>query len=167
MTISIIVAMAANRVIGKNNALPWRLPADLRFFKATTMGKPIIMGRKTYESIGRPLPGRLNIVLSRNPDFRAGAGGCTVVPSLQDALDTARDSGAEEAFIIGGATLYAEALAHADRLYITFIDEAIDGDVFFPDIDFSHWQEISREDHLPDDENPHSYSFAQFARKMP
>ncbi len=165
MTISIIVAMAANRVIGRNQTLPWRLPADLRFFKKTTMGKPVIMGRKTHESIGRPLPGRHNIVVSRTPGYREKAPGCTVVSSLEAALKTARSDNPEEVFIIGGATLYARALAFADRLYITFIDEPIEGDVFFPEIDFSHWQEISRDDHLPDEDNPHRYSFVLYERR--
>ncbi len=159
--LSIIVAMAKNRVIGRDNQLPWHLPADLRHFKQTTMGHPIIMGRKTYESIGRPLPGRQNIVITRNPDFQAE--GCLVVHSLQEALAAVPE--AEEVFIIGGASLYREALPLADRIYLTLVDAEVEGDTFFPELDASEWQEVRRETFAPDEKNPFGYAFIEFVRK--
>ena len=159
--LSIIVAMAKNRVIGRDNQLPWHLPADLRHFKQTTMGHPIIMGRKTYESIGRPLPGRQNIVITRNPDFQAE--GCLVVHSLQEALAAVPE--AEEVFIIGGASLYREALPLADRIYLTLVDAEVEGDTFFPELDASEWQEVRRETFTPDEKNPFGYAFIEFVRK--
>ncbi len=128
MKISMIVAMGKNRVIGIDNKMPWHLPADLQWFKKTTLGSPIIMGRKTYDSIGRPLPGRLNIILSRNTDLEIE--GCTVVNTLSDALDAA--NGADEVFITGGAHLYEKFLQNADCLYLTKIDAKLEGDTFFP-----------------------------------
>jgi dihydrofolate reductase len=141
MRISLIVAMARNRVIGRNNALPWRLPEDLKRFKAITMGHPIIMGRKTYESIGRPLPGRANIVVTRSGQFEAP--GCTVVRSPQAALDAC--AGADEAFVIGGADIYRAFLDRADRLLVTEIDADFEGDAYFPDFDPEEWRETARE----------------------
>ena len=161
MIISIIVAMARNRVIGKNNRLPWHLPADLKHFKETTMGHPIIMGRKTYESIGRPLPGRTNIVVTRNPEFRAE--GCTVVHSLEEALRAAEE--AEEVFVIGGATLYREALPIANRIYLTLVEADIEGDTLFPEIDSDSWEEVHCETHPSDERNPYAYSFIELKRK--
>ena len=161
MKISLIVAMANHRVIGKGNALPWHLPADLRHFKATTMGHPIIMGRKTHESIGRPLPGRTNIVVTHKRDFRAE--GCVVVHSLHEALQAAGE--ADEVFIMGGASLYEQALPLADRIYLTRIDADIDGDTYFPEIDWTEWQEIERQAFQPDAKNPHAYSFLIIERR--
>lgn len=142
MIVSLIAAVGKNRVIGRAGALPWHLPADLRHFKALTMGKPIIMGRRTHESIGKALQGRHNIVISRNPDFQAD--GASVVASLGTALALAEDDGAGEAMVIGGAEIYAEALAQADRIYLTEVADAPEGDVFFPEIDAGQWRETAR-----------------------
>jgi dihydrofolate reductase len=153
--ISLVVAMAQNRVIGLNNRLPWRLPADLRYFRRITLGKPIVMGRKTFESIGKPLDGRTNIVVTR--DLRYQASGCVVVHSLTDALRAA--GGATEIMIIGGANIYAQALPVANRIYLTSIHHDIDGDTRFPELDPAAWDEIERNDHAPDPQNPYHYSF--------
>ena len=160
MRLSMIAAMADNRVIGKDNKMPWHLPADLQWFKQTTLGCPILMGRKTYESIGRPLPGRLNIILSRNKNLEIE--GCTVVNSLDDALDAAK--GFEEVFITGGAHLYEKFLADADRLYLTLIDGKFEGDTFFPDYTEHQWEEVERIDNPADENNPYSYSFVTLKR---
>lgn len=138
--LSLIVAMTPDRVIGRDNGLPWRLSADLQHFKATTMGKPIVMGRKTCESIGRPLPGRHNIVVTRSPAFSAG--GVTIAHSLEDALQAAGD--VPEIMIIGGAQLYASALPMSDRLYLTHVQNDISGDTFFPAVNWSQWRQIQR-----------------------
>jgi len=142
--ITLIVARARNGVIGRDGTLPWRLPEDLAFFKRTTMGHPIVMGRRTWESIGRPLPGRRNIVVSRRPRFAAT--GAEVVPSLGEALRLC--DGSAELFVIGGAQLYAEALPGADRLIVTEIDTDFEGDTHWPAPDPARWREASRE-HLP------------------
>ncbi len=159
--LTLVVAVARNRVIGLNNALPWHLPNDLQFFKRTTMGKPIIMGRKTYESIGRPLPGRLNIVISRNPELTAP--GCTVVNSLDAALQAADP--AAEYMLIGGASLYQQALPLAQRLWLTEVAAEPTGDVFFPALDTLEWRELSREAHPADERHAYGYSFVQLERK--
>ena len=138
--LSLIVAMTPERVIGRDGDLPWHLSADLKHFKATTMGKPVVMGRKTYESIGRPLPGRHNIVITRSQDFAAD--GLTIVHSLDDALLAAGD--APEIMIIGGAQLYETALPMSDRLYLTQISTKIAGDTFFPEMDWTQWRLIER-----------------------
>ena len=148
MTLALIVAMARNRVIGHQNKMPWHLPAELAYFKRITVGHPIIMGRKTYESIGRPLPGRQNIVVSRNTDFTAP--GVEVVHSMADAI--ARTGGVN-AFVIGGATLYLEALPFADQLYITEVDAMPEGDTFFPALNEHEWRESSRERREKDAQN--------------
>ena len=144
--------------------MPWHLPADLQWFKATTLGSPIIMGRKTYESIGRPLPGRLNIILSR--DSELSIEGCTVVNSLEDALKTAEqaDKTKDEIFITGGAHLYNKFLERADTLYLTQIDADLEGDTFFPDYTKYNWQEIQRTEHAADDKNPYSLTFIKLER---
>ena len=134
---SLVVAVAANRVIGRDNALPWRLPADLAHFKKVTMGHPIVMGRRTYESIGKPLPGRKNIVVTRNRAFQAP--GCTVVQSLEDAWKAAGD--AEEVCVIGGTSLFEEALPIADVIHLTQVEASVEGDTYFPDFDRSQWRE--------------------------
>lgn len=139
-TLSLIAAMARNRVIGRDNQLPWRLPEDLRYFKATTLGKPVIMGRKTWESLGRPLPGRRNIVVTRNAGYVAA--GAEIATSLAAAV--AAVDAADEAFVIGGAELYAQALQLADRLYLTEIETEVEGDAFFPALEPGAWREISR-----------------------
>ena len=152
-----IAAMGKNRVIGKDNDMPWHLPADLQHFKKTTLGCPIIMGRKTYDSIGRPLPGRLNIILSRNTQLKIE--GCSIVNSLDDALGLAKQQNVDEVFITGGAHLYDTFLKDADRLYLTLIDKEFDGDTYFPDYTQLKWEEVARENHLADDKNAHNYSF--------
>ncbi|OGN29313.1 MAG: hypothetical protein A3A33_03805 [Candidatus Yanofskybacteria bacterium RIFCSPLOWO2_01_FULL_49_25] len=161
MLLSLIAAFGNNRAIGEKNTLPWSMPADLKRFREVTSGHPIIMGRKTYESIGRPLPKRLNIVVTR--DQSLALPGCTVAHSLDEALATMGT--AEEAFVIGGGQLFAEALPRADRMYLTFINATFPGDVFFPEYDTAQWREISREDHVADAENPHPYSFVTLERK--
>lgn len=155
MHISAIVAMSENRVIGRNNQLPWHLPADLRHFKQITMGHPIVMGRKTYASIGRPLPGRRNIIISRNTNFQTQ--GCEVFNTIDDALLALKN--AEDIFVIGGAQLFEEFLPRIETLYLTVVHADISGDVFFPEMDSSQWQEIVREDHLADGDNEYAYSF--------
>ena len=160
MLIAIIAAMDRNRLIGDGDRLPWRLSADMRRFRALTMGKPIIMGRRTHESIGKALPGRRNIVLSRNPDYRAP--GCVVVADLQHALDACED--AQEAMIIGGAQLYGEALARAHRMYLTLLDGSFSGDTWFPEYDLSEWRECSRENHEYDEEATCAYSFVDLEK---
>ena len=147
MIVSLIAALASNRAIGKDNALLWQLPEDLRHFRETTRGKPVIMGRKTWESLPdpfRPLPGRHNIVVSRDPAYQAS--GATLAGSLDDALrQAAAQTNAEEVFVIGGEQLYRQALPLADRLYLTEIEQNFAGDVFFPDVQPHDWEEISRQ----------------------
>ncbi len=156
MKIALIVAMDNNRLIGKNNDLPWRLSADLQYFKKVTMGKPIIMGRNTHESIGRPLPGRKNIVISSKADFKAE--GCTVVSSIEQAMSAC--DAADEAMIMGGATLYKQVLPIVDRIYLTQVHATLDGgDTWFPEWHSSDWLEVSREDHDSDEKNQFPYSF--------
>ncbi len=162
LTLSMIAAMGVNRVIGKDNDMPWHLPADLQHFKKTTLGSPIIMGRKTYDSIGRPLPGRLNIILSRNTNLKIE--GCSVVNSLDEALALAQEEASDEVFITGGAHLYNKFLEKTDRLYITLINAEFEGDTYFPDYTQLNWLEVSREDHLADDKNIHDYSFITLDR---
>ena len=158
--IALIAAMAANRVIGRENRLPWRLPADLRHFKSMTMGKPVIMGRKTYESIGKPLPGRSNIVVTRDPDYRAQ--GCRVVHSLEQALDAG--AGHDEVMVIGGAELYRQALERAQRMYLTLIKAEVSGDTLFPEIAPQQWRELERESHCADEKNQYDYDFVTLQR---
>lgn len=164
--VSVIVAAAENGVIGRGNALPWHLPEDLRYFRRVTMGKPLVMGRRTFESIGRPLPGRTNIVISRNPQFRAE--GTRVVASLDDALQLARDialaDGVDELLVIGGAEIYAQAIPRADRLYLTLVHSAVEGDALLPPIDWREWRETGRERHRGSGDNPHDYSFLVYER---
>jgi len=161
MKISLIVAMASNRVIGLNNQMPWHLSADLKKFKSITMGKPIVMGRKTFESIGRPLPGRTNIIISRNADYRQE--GCVVTNDLDSALTSACQL-ADEIFVIGGSALYDALLPRANRLYLTQINAAFEGDTFFPEINQDEWQELNREDIDNDPQVAFSYSFLQLER---
>lgn len=156
-----IAALTTERVIGKENALPWRLPADLKHFKALTMGKPIIMGRKTYESIGRPLPGRHNIVVTRNEAYRAP--GCTVVHTIEAALAAAGD--VSEVMVIGGSHLFEALLPQADRLYLTIIDEKIEGDTYFPPWDEQEWRELSRSPGVRNERNPFHYEFLVLERR--
>ena len=161
MIISAIVATANNGVIGKEGSLPWYLPADLAHFKQTTMGHPIIMGRKTHESIGKALPGRQNIVITHDKDYHAE--GCEVVTSLEAALQLV--SGAGEAFIIGGQSIYELALPRTDRIYLTKVDADIPGDKYFR-YDPSRWQEVSVEKHPADDKNQYPYEFVVLEQKI-
>lgn len=145
--LSLIVAMASNRVIGRDNQLPWRIPKDLAYFKRITMGLPLVMGRKTFDSIGRPLPGRTSIVVTRQAAWQHP--GVLVASSVPDALAAARqvalDTGAEQVMLMGGATLYEQALEYCDRLYVTEVHAEYSGDAFFPEIPRSEWSEISRD----------------------
>jgi dihydrofolate reductase len=158
--LSLIVAMAENRVIGRDNALPWRLPNDLRHFKQITIGHPIIMGRKNHESIGKALPGRQNIVVTRQHDYSAP--GCLVTHSVAAAIAAAE--GAPEIFVIGGAELYAQTLARARRIYLTEVHATVAGDVFFPAVDLHDWHEVARERHDADAAHAFSYSFVTLER---
>ncbi len=160
MKISLIVAMASNRAIGLNNEMPWHLSADLKKFKQITMGAPILMGRKTYESIGRPLPGRANIIISRNVAYKQA--GCVVYNTIEAAIDACQHY--DEIFVIGGATFYEAMLPVADRLYLTEINKAFDADTFFPIINKDEWREVAREDITDDPTVDFSYSFITLER---
>lgn len=161
MIISIIVAIAKNNVIGKGNELPWHLPADFAYFKKTTAGKPVIMGAKTHLSIGKSLPGRKNIVLCDDPNFIPFEG-AILARSFEEAFELTKESG--EVFIIGGANVYKQGLNYADRLYITEVQTEAEGDIFFPEIDKSKWQEISREKRLKDAENIYDMDFVVYEK---
>lgn len=152
--------MAENRVIGVHNTLPWRLPADLKHFRLLTSGHPVIMGRRNYESIGKPLSDRTNIVISRNIGYQAP--GCLVVHSIEEAFSAAHND--PEIFVIGGAEIYRQALTRANRLYLTQVHANISGDTYFPEFDRSQWQEVSREAHPADEKNPHAYTFFVYDR---
>lgn len=164
MRVSTIVGMGNNREIGRGNDIPWYLPADLKYFKKVTTGHPIIMGRKCFESIGKPLPNRTNIIVSRNPEFYIE--GCILVHSIGAALAVAQEREAEEAFIIGGGEIYRRGLPLSTKLYLTEIDiEVEDADVFFPEINNQHWKEISSISHPKDAKNPYDYTFRVLERK--
>jgi dihydrofolate reductase len=154
--------MTLNRVIGANNAMPWHLPADLAFFKATTLGHPVVMGRKTYESIGRPLPGRRNIVVTRDPTFHAP--GCDVVHSVEGALFQAGED--PEIFVIGGEALFCSFLPATQRIYLTQIHAEIPGDTYFPEIDRAQWQEVSRLERPQDAQNAYDLTFLTLDRRL-
>lgn len=159
-SISIIAAVGKHRELGKNNKLLWHLPNDLKRFKKVTSGHDVIMGRKTYESLGGPLPSRTNIVISRNPNYKAPL--CKVVNSLEEAL---YESGDPDPYILGGAQIYEQAIKIADKLDLTLIDASFDADAFFPEIDSNVWKETSRENHSADDKHDYDYSFVTFERK--
>ena len=190
MKISLIVAMTSDRVIGKDGGLPWRLPADLKYFRDTTLGHVVVMGRKTYESVGKPLPGRTNIVVTRAPHFAAP--GCHVVPSPTEALRVARrclqeaaaagtergaaatrdcclqatgDSAIQEIMILGGAEIYRAFLPRADRLYMTLVHADVAGDTYFPEFDWNDWREAKRSEHSADARNPYAYTFVVLERR--
>ncbi|WP_251358732.1 type 3 dihydrofolate reductase [Kangiella sp. TOML190] len=167
--ISLIVAMASNRVIGKGNQMPWHLPADLKHFKAVTMGKPVVMGRKTHESIGMVLPGRKNIIISRDANYASNFYNdqCLTVTSLEQGLEAAKVAVGEanEIMIIGGANIYQQMIEQADKLYLTFIDLDTEGDAHFPDWTHLEWQEVSREEYKADEKNPFNYQFVTLERK--
>ena len=160
-----IAALAENHVIGLDNKMPWHLPADLKHFKAMTLGKPIIMGRKTWDSLGRPLPGRLNLVVSRQPDLQLE--GAETFSSLDDALQRAeawaREQDADEIMLIGGAQLYIQALERAQRLYLTRIEASPEGDAFFPQFEENQWQRIENQAHPASGESP-AYRFETWTR---
>lgn len=160
--IAIVVAVAENNVIGKDNQLIWHLPADLKHFKQITMGHPILMGRKTYESIGKPLPGRTSIIITRQEDYKAE--GCVVVNSVEEAIKEAKQLD-EQAHIIGGAEIYKQSLHLTDTIYLTRIHHSFDGDTYFPEIKEEEWEAVSEEHHEPDEKNKYSYSFIKLTRK--
>jgi len=159
--ISMIVAMAENRAIGKDNDLLWHLPDDFKHFKSVTMGKPILMGRKTYESIGKPLPGRENIVITRDKNFSAD--GTTLVNSIPDALEASEQY--DEVMVIGGASFYEQMLPVANRLYITVVHATFAADAFFPDINLDEWDVIEQSEHAADEKHAYAFSFITYQKK--
>lgn len=167
MKISFVVAMGDNRAIGHEGGMPWHMPADLAYFKRVTMGKPMIMGRKTFESIGRPLPGRDNIVVTRDSSWKAS--GAIVVHSVEKALEVAKSGatarGVHEITVIGGASLFESMLHQADVLYITELHSSFDADTYFPEINANDWAEVSREKHAADEKNPIDFDFVVLERK--
>lgn len=160
--LSAIAAMAENRTIGNKNQLPWHLPADLKHFKSVTTGHPVLMGRRTYDSIGKPLPNRTNIILTRDLNFNPPE--CIVVSSTDAAVAKASELGANEIFIIGGAMIYRQLLPLVNKLYLTIVHHKFLGDAHFPEIDEREWKEISRETHEADASNPYAYSFIVLER---
>ena len=161
---TIIAAKSTNNVIGKDNDLVWHMPADLKFFKNKTKGKLVIMGRKTFASIGnKPLPGRPTIIITRNPDFKAD--GCWVVDNIEKAFAIALAEGQDEVYILGGAQIYEETILQADKMFITEIKSTFEGDAFFPEIDMNYWVEVSREEFEPDEKNKHPYAFVEYRRR--
>lgn len=160
MSISFIFAMDRNGAIGKGNKMPWHLPADLKFFKKVTSGHPVLMGRKTYESIGKPLPGRTNIIMTQNQEFSAA--GCEVVHTIAEVQHYYKE---QELFVIGGAEIFRLYLPVADRLYITLIEEQFEADTFFNDIDLADWDLVSSEQGPQDEKNPYEYYFRIFNKK--
>jgi dihydrofolate reductase len=162
MIISAIVATAKNNVIGKDNQIPWYLPADLKYFKKTTLNHHVIMGRKSFQSIGRPLPKRTNIVITRNAFFTAT--GVQVVHSIDEALHKALLQGEQEAFIIGGAEIYRQSMPYWDRVYLTRVDLEVEGDTYFPELDPEEWTCVSSEPQEPDEKNKFPYTFEVYER---
>lgn len=171
MRVSIIAAISTNGVIGRQGRLPWRLSGDLRRFKRLTMGHTIIMGRKTWESIGRPLPGRRSVVVTRQPEYRIDADGVEIAGSLEDALHIAEAANEDEAFIVGGAELYHEALSRADRLYFTEVAANVQGDAYFPvnfdTFEWDSWDVLETEAHDADSENDYAFVFVTLERCEP
>ncbi len=164
MILSLIVAVSENNAIGIHNQLPWHLPEDLKFFKRTTMGKPVLMGRKTFDSLGRALPGRLNIVLSGNKDL-ALPEGVLLYDNINDALERLQQETTEEGFVIGGGKVFELAMPLIDRMYITRVHTTIpDADAFLPDIDHTHWKLVWEEKHTADEKHKYDYTFEQYQR---
>ncbi|HWV69578.1 dihydrofolate reductase [Chitinophaga sp.] len=162
MRISIIVAASENNVIGINNMLPWRLPTDLKYFKSTTLGKPIVMGRKTFESLGKPLPGRPNIVITRQSDFRPE--GAYVVGSVEEGIEKAKSFGGDELFITGGSQIFEQAWPLVERIYLTRVYAVVQGDAFFPQLDGAEFELVTDERHEADEKNQYSFSFQVWER---
>lgn len=162
MIISCIVATSNHRVIGKDNDIPWYLPTDLQYFKKVTMGHTVIMGRNCYTSIGRPLPKRTNIIITRDPYFISS--NCLVAKSIAEALHLAHENGETEAFILGGGQIYDQTKDIWDKLYLTEVDLTVEGDVFFPEIDMNKWKLISEQKHQKDDKNEYDYTFKTFEK---
>ena len=163
MTISLIVAAAENNAIGKNNQLLWHLPNDLRFFKNTTWGMIVVMGRKTFEAVNKPLPGRVNIVITRQPDWKGN--GTITAKDLKEALLIAEETHFKEVFIIGGGEIYKQSMPVADKIYITRVHATLEGDTFFPAIDEKEWELVSNEDFKKDEKHPYDYSFQTWVKK--
>ncbi len=163
MLISAIVAVSKNGVIGKDNKMPWHLPADLKYFKKTTLHHHLIMGRKCYESIGRPLPKRVNIVVTRSKTYKAE--GCIILNSLDAALEYAEKAGETEVFIAGGGQIYKQSMKKWDKLYLTEIDIEVEGDVFFPEMKWENWNLISSKEYLVSEQNSYTHSFKVYERK--
>ncbi|MCH8329557.1 MAG: type 3 dihydrofolate reductase [Nanoarchaeota archaeon] len=161
MIISLIAAMGKNNVIGNKGKLPWNLPADMKHFKELTSGKPVIMGRKTFESIGKPLPNRMNIIITHDQNYKAE--GCVVVHSTEEALKAAEST--EEVMIIGGSQIYKEFLPKANKMYLTMIDNDFEGDTYFPEYKIEEWEETAYEEHERDKDNPYNYTFLVLTRK--
>ena len=162
MTVSIIVAASENNAIGKNNSLPWKLPNDMKFFKNTTWGMPVIMGRKTFESFSKALPGRMNVVVTTQQDWSAP--GAEVVNGLSAAFEKANEANTNEIFIAGGGEIYKQALPMADKIYLTRVKATIDGDVFFPELNASEWQLVQTDNHLADEKHNFNYAFEIWER---
>lgn len=167
MIVSLIVAMDKRRGIGRDNQLPWRLSADLKRFRELTMGHHIIVGRKTFESIGKPLPGRQMIVVTRDHNFKTGFENesCAVCHSLDDAIELARSHGENEVFVCGGAEIYQQSIALADRLYLTLVDAEVEADTFFPEFDLQNWDERESVFHPTDEKNQFPFTFKLLARQ--
>ena len=164
MTLSFIVAVSDNNAIGRNNQLPWHLPEDLKFFKRTTLGKPVVMGRKSYESLGKPLPGRLNVVLSRQNNMELPEG-VLLFNNIEDAVAAMAKTDNEEVFIIGGGKVFEQSMQLVDRMYITRVHGTIpDADVFFPNIDHTHWKLVWEEHHEKDEKHQYAYTFQRYER---
>lgn len=163
MIVSCIVAVAKNNVIGRDNDIPWYLPADLKYFKKITTGHPIIMGRNCYNSIGKPLPNRTNIIITRDLYFISS--NCLIARNIKEALEMAYDTGAEECFIIGGGQIYEQTAEMWDKLYLTEVDLDTSGDVFFPEIDMTEWVLLSEDKNAPDEKNEFAYTFKIFDKK--
>ena len=165
MIISAIVAVSKDGVIGRDNQIPWYLPEDLKYFKKVTLGHPVIMGRKSFVSIGRPLPKRTNIIVTRDPFYIVS--GCIVVNTLEEALEWALKEGEDEIFIIGGGEIFEQSISYWDKLYLTEVDLYVpDGDVFFPEINPEEWALLSEEHHDADEKNEYTYTFKVFERKL-
>ncbi|MDN5203187.1 dihydrofolate reductase [Fulvivirgaceae bacterium BMA10] len=160
---SIIAAKSNNNVIGKNNDLVWHMPADMKYFMNKTKGHYVIMGRKTFESLGKPLPGRPTIIITRKKGYKVE--NCWVVPTIEEAFKIAEDEGQQHVFILGGAQIYKQTMDVADNMFITEIKGEFEGDAFFPAIDHNKWKEASREEHQPDERNKYPYAFVEYVRK--